>query len=372
MKYCLTILATVLAAFSNAATPFCTPRLEKISKVLNLTLPEKLQANVVKDSISTFKGRTIYLRTNEFGDVSQIGYRLFSKSMRDNYSNSPCFDFFERYLLELDLRLDGKEPALRMDIDQIVVIKGSLQMLYSLMDASSVSFEQEEIPNKMYRTTWTIDGSELKITFPMDSQLLLGGNIIDLEKMFKRDVQRFLSISGDAIINDWYSSKVNRIKDDLVIDGGYYQIEAISGDLYLSNRYNHRNLICSRNSPIKSVSNIMLTGISNKDIPMKLALKMYGNKTDTIDITLQQYIAYCKNDNCKLYFGTKVLTDSTLTGTLFAYNDRYAYTHMLSVVFPLDILDGGDNPLLGTAYIFIPLHDITEKYLMEPKEYKKQ
>lgn len=52
-----------------------------------------------------------------------------------------------------------------------------------------------------------------------------------------------------------------------------------------------------------------------------------------------------------------------MTGTLFAYNEKYAYTHMLSATIPLKILEGKSGQITGHAYIYIPLHDITEKYV---------
>lgn len=84
----------------------------------------------------------------------------------------------------------------------------------------------------------------------------------------------------------------------------------------------------------------MLTGQFQYVIPMHLRIDKYGYKAEETDITLQQFIDYCKNEGCKLYFGIKTMNEKTLTGTLFAYNEKMAYNHVLSVSIPLNILDG--------------------------------
>lgn len=370
MKRLLTILLLASAALSNAATLYRTPRLERIARAIHLTLPDTLRPNMVNDSIASYFGKAIGLHTNGLGDVSHIGYHIFSDEQKGVYRKYPVFDFIERYLLELDLRLDGRVPEFRMDIDQVVVVKGDLQMLHSITPNTSLSFSLDEIPRKMYRLTWKFDGKEVKVTFPMDSQLLIGGNMIELEQTFVRDVQRMVPIAGDAAIVDWDAVKVSHTKEGLVVKGGSYMIDEIRGDIYLSFAEGKRELIYCKDNPTKSVSNIMLTGMSKKEVPMSVALRIYGNRIDTLRMALQQFIAYCKMDGCKLFYGTKMVTEDTIIGTLYAYNERCAYTHMLPVVFPLSILDGNLEQLMAKGYVYIPLHDITEKYITRKQESK--
>lgn len=372
MRRLFTILTLALAAQLNAATLYRTPRLKQIADAIHLSLPDILRPNMVNDSIVSYHGKTIDLHTNGLGDVSHIGYHIFSEEQKGAYLHYPVFDFIERYLLELDLQLDGRTPESRMDIDQVVVVKGSLQMLHAITSHTDLSFSLDEIPRKMYRLTWKFDGKEVKVTLPMDSQLLIGGNMIELEQLFIRDVQRMVSIAGDAAICNWDSANVSYTKEGLVIKGGTYRIDEIRGDIYLSFNDGKRELLCNNDRPIKSISNIMLTGMSQKEIPMTVALRTYGNRIDTLKITLQQFIAYCKMDGCKLFYGTKTVSEDKITGTLYAYNERCAYTHMLPVVFPLAILDGKSEELTARGYVYIPLHDITEKYITKKQESKLQ
>ena len=347
-----------------AATSFRLPRLQKMAAAVHLQVDDSLLTpNTEIDSVASCRGKALYLRVNGLGDVSQLGYRLFPKTVKDQFRGVPIFDFLERYLLELDLRLDGKDAATRMDIDQVVVTKGSLQMLHQLSEQSAITASVDEITRKMYRLGMLIDGRELTVVIPADSQLLFGGNLIELEHAFIDGMRRMIAVEPEALIQNWDAALVSKGEGCLVIDGGYYRIEEIRGDIYLTRRRGHRQLLMDRRSPARSVSNMMLTGIAPRSVTLQADFHVYGNKIDHRQVGLQQFVDYCMSEGCRLYFGMKTLTDTEITGTLFAYNEKYAYTHMLSATIPLDILEGSESQITGKAYIYIPLHDITEKYI---------
>ena len=91
-------------------------------------------------------------------------------------------------------------------------------------------------------------------------------------------------------------------------------------------------------------------------------INKYGYKSSELNTTLQQFLAYCIEEGCTLYFGIKTSGDSRLTGTLFARNDALGYNHVMSVVFPTDIISGGNSKVASTLYAYIPLHNVTEKF----------
>ena len=364
MKWYLSIGMIMLAAQWCVATSFHLPRLQKMATAVHMQVTDSLLVpNTEIDSVASFRGKAIYLRTDGFGDVSLIGYRLFPQYVKEQFKGIPVFDFLERYLLELELRLDGKDAGMRMYIDQVVVTKGSLQMLHQLNQQSAISVSIDEITRKMYRLSMLIDGKELTVFIPADSQLLFGGNLIELEHAFIDGLRRMIAVEPEALIQNWDATLAEEDKGGLVIDGGYYRIEEIRGDIYLTKRKGNRQLLMDRKSPARSVSNMMLTGIAPRKVILQTDFHVYGNKIDRQQVELQQFVDYCVNEGCRLYFGMKTLTDTEITGTLFAYSEKYAYTHMLSVTIPLDILDGSSSLITGKAYIYIPLHDITEKYI---------
>lgn len=352
-----------VAVTAVAATPFHTPRLQKIAEAAYLTLPETLEPNLNTDTLARYSARPLRVRTNGFGDVSHIGYKLFNDSLIAlQPQNQPVFDFVERYLLELDLNIDrDKSREKRMDVDDVKLVKGTLNQLWAVNPETP--FLIDEIVRRMFRLTWLVGGKEVVLTFPSDSQLLLGANSVELEDIMGRDVQRMVPISGSDIIADWNNAKTYSSHGMFVVEGEAYISELIRNDIFLVEAEDGtRKLFFDPKTPSKSVSNIMLTGEYAEELPMTMRLNRYGNRSDTLQITIQQFIAYCKAEGCKLYFGIKTINETTLAGTLFAYNEKLAYDHVLSVVFPLSILNGTSQPIVSTAYAYIPLHNVTEKF----------
>lgn len=356
MRIILTLVWILLAACAQAANGFYTHRLEKMAKALN-------KPSLSPTEVISAYGKPLRIRTNAYGDVSHIGYKLFNDKLMQLHGASPVFDFLERYLLELDMRLDGRAPLERMDIDQVVITKGSLQLLHAITPDSP--FTIDEIKRRMYRVKWTVKGQTVSLTFPADCQLLIGANAVELEEMMKRDMQRLIPLTSSEIIETWSYAKATRSKDMLIIENGKYLSDMIRGDIYLTELHGKRQLYCSRKNTSISISNIMLTGLFSRIIPMKLRIDRYGYKADEIDITLQQFVDYCKNEGCKLYFGIKTIDSNTLTGTLFAYNEKMAYNHVLSVKIPLELLDGAEAKITATAYAYIPLQNVTEKFFTQ-------
>ena len=370
MRIRLTIISVLVSTASLfAATSFHTPRLEKIAKAVALKLPDNLGANMDYDGLATYNNRELRIRTNTFGDISHIGYRLFNlpDPIDDNTkADLPVFDFIERYLLELDLRLDGRSREQRMDLDQVVMPKGTMSLLYAI--TPETPFQIEAIPRRMFRFTWIINGQEVVLSFPASCQLILGANAIELELIAEKDIQRIIPMTSSDIINDWATAKVSKSQGLLVIEGESYVSELIRSDIFLKEENGTRTLLCDSLTPTKSISNIMLTGLFEREIPMTLRLNRYGHQVDTFETTLQQFISFCKLEGCQLFFGIKSIGKEELSGALFASNEKLGYNHLLSFVFPLNILKGEDQTVRGTSYVYIPLNQLEEEFF---KQFKK-
>lgn len=361
------LLIIVLAALDSAAAQFRTQRLLQMSKALGLIINDSIQPNCRIDSVAIYRGRPIRIRTNIFGEVSNIGYNLFDNSlMNSQKENAHIFDFIERYFLELDLKLDGRNASERMDIDEVTLVKGNLEMIQKLNRNTPVSVE--EITRRMFRFTWKVAGKDLVITFPTSNQLIYGANIIEQEDLAEKDIQRMIPLTMNEILCDWQSLPVEKSHGLFVVEGGYYISEMVRGDIFLKEKDGQRSLFLSPESPVKTVSNIMVTGLYSRELPLDLTIDKYGHKKDVLQgITLQQYISFCKNEGCRLYFGIKKMNEDNVSCTLFAFNEKLAYNHLLSVEFPLSVLCGENVPIKATAYLYIPLHDLKEDFFTQFK-----
>ena len=348
------------------AQTYRTERLRQIASTLSLRLPADVKSSADLGTVANRGGKDIYAATNAYGEVSHIGYRLFAPELAAHYQNEPLFQFIERYLLELDLRIDGKTADVRMDVDQVVFTRGTTTLLRSLTPQANFSFEMEEIRNRFYRLTWTLEaeGKEVSMVIPANCQLIIGANAVELELMAVRDIQRAVAMNPQDILERWADAKGFRGEHVLVLDGGAYMSRYIRGDLYVSETEGRNHPVCTPWQPMQSVSNLMLTGIANREFPLALTMNRYGGKCDLLNVNLSQYIAFCLAEGCKLYFGVKKQTATELTGALFAYNQQFAYTHLLDVTFPLSLLSepkATGEGIRCMAYVYIPTKLLDDK-----------
>ena len=357
---CILTIVMALALKASAMPSFNTKLHARIAQKVNIDIPDNIGIEANNDSTWSFRGRTLRIRTNAFGEVSHIGYKLFDNSIVEAYKNTALLNFVERYILELDLRLDGHTPADRMDIDKVVCGKGNIGMFRRV--TPTTPFVIETVTRRMYRVKWFIGNEELNLTIPADCQLLLGANAIELEDIFEAGVKRMIPISCDAFISEWANTKTSKSENYLVANSGEYLSSLIRSDIYLKREKGKTSLILDAKNPQHSIRNIMLTGVFSKDIPMNLKIDRYGHKATKADISLQQFVSFCKLDGCELYFGVKERDEKVLKGTLFAVNMSLAYNHVLSVEFPIDILKGKEETVSGTAYTYIPLHNVTDDF----------
>lgn len=359
------IVATLILALAYTMVVYATPqfrteRLARMAKAMSLEIPDILPANMDNDSTWSYGGHRLRVKTNAFGDVSNIGYRMFDSKSDFYFHRFFLFDFVERYALELDLHLDKHDAALRMSIDNVVCVEGNVGMLAKVTPETPVSMD--EITLRMFRMVWTVGGKTLKMTFPLDNQLIVGANDAELEDVFERDVKRVMPISEEDALDEWKDAKIYRSDSLLIAEMGQHLNPMIRGDIYLEEHNGKRSVVNDANKPLQTTKNVLLTGVFSHDIPLKLTTDRYGYRETTIDITVQQLVALCRLEGCQLYVGIKTSDKEHITATVFALNSGMAYSHVISVDFPLDILQGSDSAAKATVYAYIPLHNVGENF----------
>lgn len=370
MRWKATIVLWVLAASSFAATPFGSSRLGKIAAAVRMKVPDTMKPLANVDTLGTYGGRRLRVRTNQLGDISHIGYKLFSDQLVSAYGYSPAFDFLERYLLELDLGLDGKTPQQRMDVDRVMITKGTMAMLKQI--GESTPFGIEYVKRRLYRVTWTIKGKPLTISFQADCQLLMGCDALQLEQRVTRDVPRQSKERKPvaALLKDWSKAKVSKADSLQILDDGSYLSNQIVRKLYMVDSASIP--YASAKNVSLSVNNIMQTGFYSS-IPMDIVLDKYGYKVDTLHVTLRQFLAYCEAEHGKIYMGIKKVSKTELSGTLFILNEQMAYNHVLSFEFPLGVFQKQPLAIKARLYAYVPLQNVTEKFFNQhlKNEYKR-
>lgn len=357
------VLVLALAQKAYATPVFYTKLLAEMAKVTALNLPDSIEERINNDTTWNYKNRPLRVRTNQMAQVTHIGYKLFEQQIMDAYGQQVFFNFLERYLLELNLKLDGKNPMLRMELDKVVCPTGNVHLLWQV--SPEIPFTLEVMERRMYRIKWTIGTELLSLTVPADCQLLLGTNAIELEDIFERNLRTAIYSLEDILEDNWRKGDVSKADGFLIVNQGEYLSSQIRSDIYLKEENGIRTLVCDATKPLQTIRNIMLTGKYTSDIFMELTLNRYGYKSTRSYVTLQQFVACCLSEGCRLYFGVKERTAERLKGTLFALNLPLAYNHVLSVDFPLSLLEEGTGTAKGVLYTYIPLQDVTEKFFIQ-------
>jgi len=354
-----------------AAADFQTKRLKDIAYALrkNDILNNAVAPNTQR--MYEYKGKKVRVKTGGDGAIANIGYYLFNDDIYSSIGNTFVLDFLERYILELDLAIDGKSKVQRMSVDNVTIIEGDISLLHQI-NANS-SFSINHLSKRMYKVTWQLNTGILTLSFPADCQLIFGADIIELEDNLIKDITKVIPKVKTDFLFDVEGKKVSRADNVIKIQGEQYLISAINNTIYVKEVNGRRMLLCDEKVPTKSVSNIVLTGIFKRLIPVTLKVNCYGYQKKYLDVTLQQIIDYCLSQNSKLFFGIKKNLHDKITGTLFVLNEQLGFNHVLSVEFPKGILKGSDEKVTGSLMPYIPINQINDSFFSrsKDKEYEK-
>lgn len=358
-RICFYGIVLAFTSIVNAKTSFYTERLKTIAGVAGVHVPDTLGKYATIDSLCQYKDRPIRVKTNGLGDISHIGYRIFDRELAASYGSMGAFyDFIERYFLELDLEIGEKKAAERIFLDKVVCSRGNIDMRHLVTEKTGFSIHH--VGRRGYKVQWFLDDDTLELLVPADCQLIIGANAIELEHIFERDVKRMIPEPYECPDDE------KSIPDGEygIVDSGSYLSSEIRSDLYCYRQKDSLKLVVDPDYPIESIKNILLTGDFMRDISMALTIDQYGYQKSQVSITLQQYIKYCRQEGCTMYVGIKTHAENKVTATVFALNNELGYNHVLAVDFPVGILAGRPISIRGTAYVYIPLQNVTEKFFM--------
>ena len=364
MKFIPFILIGMWTAFTinvSAATSFHTRCLETLAKAIKIKLPDSIGKNVDNDSTWYFAGKQLRIRTNNYGDVSHIGYKLFDSRLIKDYDMQLVLDFIERYALAQDV-MEEEDKLEAANREYVSFLEGDVSLLNRNPELPFAFHEKER---HGYIVEWGSGKQKVCMQIPADYQLIVGADAVELENIFERNIQRIEPLLlPDTLPQAWKDSRISSADTLLIASNGNYLTDMIRSDLYLHASSGCMRILIDTLKPLQSLNNILLTGCFGQEILLELAIDKYGYAKTHMEITLQQFLSYCQQEYCRFYLGKKTYTEEMLTATLFAVNHKMAYNHMLSIQFPLSILYGKGGKAKGTLYVYTPLQNITEKFFI--------
>ena len=329
-------MSVSLLAMSQVS--YRTSELKRLVSVLSLD-----ESAIASDGSHylTAANKPIVVRVSN-GMVSHIGIRLFSDEMR-NLEKSAILDFLERYFLQLSYPPKSVSAANMVRDDQFRFLQGSLASVSDLepSDGFSYSFDQNQ-----YVAVWTRNGSALlEVSFPVEYELISGENKIEAENNIMADIQK------TAITKD--------IVDEKSSLSGFYLVPDLSSRLY----FDKGQLIVNGLLQEQSAANLMLTTAVDGDYRLAMTQVSYGFKKTTADVSLGQWISFCKNSGCQLYFGIDhVGQDGSVNGIVLAVNQTENYNHVLTVRVPMSIYDQRKGTIEAWLYPYIPTHNVRDMF----------
>lgn len=287
----------------------------------------------------------ITTRTNEWGETEHIGLRLFSDDMRRQFP-SPCYDFLERHLLELNL-VRGTESEIILLQKPVYFTVGTY--LTALQVDSTYDYSTDEIEFHRYKSTWSKNGHKvLQIVYDMDYQLMSGYSISELEENFIKRLRRHVVTQTDTMPER----------------GTYIIAPYINNDLYKEDRNGKRTYIFDVKQGARSVANLMLAEDIPVDVTLQMRVNRYDYKTDTTEVQLQSFLNFCRTEErCTPYFAIKRRKGENYEGLLLMVNRNAGYMHMLSVTVNEEIIESKGGVITGRMMVYIPLHNVKQEYL---------
>lgn len=337
-------MACVLQTASHDT--YRTAELRRLAQALSLdeaALPDGYSHPVTKGILLTVhKSR---------GMVDHIGRQLFSDEVRTHIT-VPVLDFLERYFLQLKYPPQSKTARTMVRDDDFQFLTGSISATDEILPTDAFSFSYD---SHCYQASWGRNGSTfLSVRFPVEYELISGENKIEAENNIQADIQHTpitSAITGPRLINN----------------GTYLSKE-------FSNRLYHKGdtLVFSVSHPAETAANMLLCMEAAIGYSINITQLCYGFKKNTFCVPLQQWIAFCHNTNCELYFGLEDINDKgDMKAVILAVNEHENYNHVLTVSVPSVSIEEHRGILNARLYPYVPTHNVKNMFAAYQKSNPK-
>ncbi len=339
MKHLFLIIMMCLAqtAPASAQSAFRTAELERLAATMTLDV------NSLPEGYSHPEAKGIRLTVHRTdGIIDHIGRQLFSDELR-SHSRMPVLDFLERYFLQLKYPPKVKTANMMTRDDEFFFVTGTLSTVDRIQPSDDFTYDYDR---HHYHATWNRDGKTLlSVYFPVEYELISGENKIEAENNLMADVQR--------------TPVPTTIEQANLIENATYLSKDFSNRLYRANG----ELVISKRHPVESAANMMLSLEAAKDYSINITQICYGFKKTTFSVPLQQWIAFCRNHGCELYFGVENISDdSRVEAVVLAVNEQENYNHVLTVSVPAQAIEQRRGMVDARLYPYVPVHNMSDLF----------
>ena len=328
------VVWTMVAMTAMAQSKFRTTELRRLATVLTL------DASMLPEGYSHPKAHGYILTVHQDKQVvDHIGLQLFSDQIRTS-AKSPVFDFLERYFLQLKYPPTVKTSANMIRDDKFRFIQGSMATIDGLRLTDDFSFNND---NHRYTATWQREGRiVLSVSFPVEYELISGENKIEAEENLLADIQK---------------TTVKQRKDNAKRHDSYIN-ECFSNRLY----YQQGQLLIDSKHPAESLANLMLSTNAKGNYTIHVTQISYGFQKKVFDVPLHQWIAFCQNNNCQLYYGVEDIGKDEISAVVIAVNEAENYNHVLTISLSSKAIEARQGVIEARLFPYVPTHNVMNMF----------
>ena len=335
---CLLFLATAGAtAFGQEASEYRTLKLQGMAEQL-AGKGIRISEEGLYPAGGLCSGKQVEMKRDIFGRVGFIGLRLFDATVQTKYA-SPVYEFIERYFLELLLLADPDAVALKLEEDKVdLTFNGTPYAggMWNLPDriaalnantAFALNADMER-----YTVGWQLPDGTLKMVFPKQYELIVGADKMEMEKGLMEELARANALPNEMDTVDIAGLEPSPRKGYYIRKGGHYLANEMHSDTYYREIGNGKAvLVFDAALPAESLANLFQEGWCGDDrrVMIQVQHHCYGNRKVEFMLELPQWVAYCKQHKCDVYFGMEQSDGTTLKGTVIVVNPDLGYNHML-------------------------------------------
>ena len=341
----LLLICLIALLPATAGRTFRTAELGRLAMVL------AVDVDALPDGYSypTARGLRLTIHVNNC-TVDHIGRQLFTEEFRQQV-NTPVLDFLERYFLQLKFPPEVKTATMMTHDDGFHFLKGSMATVDGLRPTDDFSYSYDQ---RHYRATWSRSGKELlSVWFPVEYELISGENKIEAENNLTANLQ---------------STRVTEQKDPpRMVDEATYMTKDFSNHLYRAGG----SLVASERHPAETTANMMLSLQAARGYSLNITQVCYGFKKAVFSIALQQWITFCRNNGCELYFGLEDISRDKVEAVVIAVNEQENYNHVLTVSVPIRAISQRHGVIDARLYPYVPTHNIRNLFAAYQKSNPK-
>lgn len=118
--------------------------------------------------------------------------------------------------------------------------------------------------------------------------------------------------------------------------------------------------VCDPAYPAESVANLLLLPMKKSfAVPMTVTvLKHEPGTKESIETTVGNFVAYCREEGCIPFWGVEKIEGDTLQGALFLYNPSAGYDHVLKITCEPAAVIAGEGGVTARASLYIPTKNV--------------